>query len=400
MLVLMLIGLNLSTYAQEEPAAPTEETVTPESSTEASAPTETPEKQPEITEQEQATTEETAPEEIATEKPAQEEPAEQIITETEAIVIPDVPEPIIEDATTIVEELTPQSPVGIDTVSLEEPQGNWLFKRIWWERAEERYEKIRLLVDAIWESRTRFFLGRNKLDREILDPFYIGTGLTLGELQIILSEQIDLLEKQREEEGTLTEEERETYESLATEQESLKQLKMDIDSIANLDHAIDDALDKLMQQINNARNLETQAWNNFKEIAHILNDTKARELYYMIEGAARNIKNISNYLEQSFLTHFDTLMYETVSHIQRVQARMQALKEKGVTFKSQAEQKALQEEQERLRAEEEATEQEEEEAKPKPKTGLFNWIISGIKSVFSFIVSIIRLPYDMIFGGK
>lgn len=317
----------------------------------------------------------------------------------QVIEIPAVPEPVIEEAVITTEDVTPQSPIGIDTVSLEDPQGNWLFKRIWWERAEEKYEKIRLLVDAIWRSRTEFFIKRNNLDRNVLDPFYINTGLQLGELQIILSELIDSLEKQREKEGDLTESERESFESLITEQDSLKQLKLDVDSIANLDHAIDNALDKLMQQINNARNFETQAWTNFKEIAHILNDTRARELYYMIEGAARNIKNINTYLEQSFLKHFDTLIYETSNHITRVQQHMLALKEKGVIFKSQADQAALQEKEEKQQAEEaEAAEQEEEENKPKPKTGWINWIIANIKKSLSFIISIIRLPYDMIFG--
>src|SRR5438105_2755246 len=50
-----------------------------------------------------------------------------------------------------VEQIKPE---GIDTVSLEDPQGNWLFKKIWWERAETLYGKIREAVTSIWESRT------------------------------------------------------------------------------------------------------------------------------------------------------------------------------------------------------------------------------------------------------
>jgi hypothetical protein len=325
---------------------------------------------------------------------------EEVSTEPQAIEIPAVPEPTIEDASMATDENSSESPLGIDTVSLEDPQGNWLFKRIWWERAEDRYEKIRNLVSTIWESRTQFFIKRNELDKEVLNPFYTNTGMTRGELQIILGDIIDLFEKQREQEGDLTEEEREEFEKVAAEQDSLKQLKMDVDSIANLDSAIDKALEKLMDQINDARNLETQAWKNFKEIAHILNDTKARELYYMIEGAARNIKNISTYLEQSFLTHFDTLIQETKSHIKKVQARMQALKEKGVSFKSQAEQMALQQEQEKQQAEEEEAAEQEEENKPKQKTGWINWIVSSLQKALNFAISIIRLPYDMIFGKK
>ena len=321
-------------------------------------------------------------------KPTEEK---QAVTESVTLVIPIEPEPIKEEPIVIPEEPEqPEAPAGIDTVSLENPQGNWLYKRIWWERAEERYEKIRLLVDAIWESRTIFFVKRNELDRNVLDPFYLNVGIGQGELQVILSELVDFFEKHREKQGDLNEQERSLYDTIATEEEALKQLKQDIESIANLDHAIDDALGTLMNQINRVRQYERQAWENFKEIAHILNDTKARELYYMIEGAARNIKNISTYIEQDFFNHFGTLIDEATKHINRVQNQIESLKEKGVSFKHQTE--LLEQKQEQLEQE------EEEEVAPKPKLGWFGWIMSWFTDAFDFIFSIIRMPYDMIFG--
>ena len=294
----------------------------------------------------------------------------------------------------IPEESLSEEPVGIDTMSLENPQGNWLFKRIWWERAEERYERIRLLVDAIWEQRNEFFKQRNQLDRNILDPFYMNIGIGRGELQTILSEITDFLEQQREQQDELSEQERGLYETYITEEETLKQLKLDVDMITNLDQAIDEALGTFMNQINRVKNYESEAWKNFKEIAHILNDTRARELYYMIEGAARNIKTISIYLEQEFFTHFHKLIEDTKTRVARVQSQMDALKEKGVLFQKQAEQL----EQEQITDEDQEDEDEQEEAKPKPKLGWIDWIMSGASDVFSYIWSIIRMPYDMIFG--
>src|SRR5204862_4884212 len=106
------------------------------------------------------------------ETPSEEAPAEPVVAtvEEQEALIPE-------------EEPLSEEPVGIDTVSLENPQGNWLFKRIWWERAEDRYEKIRNLVDAIFEQRNTFFKERNQLDRNILDPFYMSIGIDRGELQ-------------------------------------------------------------------------------------------------------------------------------------------------------------------------------------------------------------------------
>ena len=307
------------------------------------------------------------------------------------VVIPESPEPVAEEAIMVPEEEAAEEPTGIDTVSLENPQGNWLHKRIWWDRAQDRYEKIRQAVDTIWTFRNKFFVARNELDRNVLDPFYINNGIDRGELQANLTEIVDFIDKKREEHGELSEEEMQIYETYQTEEEALKQLKSDVDAITNLDHAIDDALGKLMDQINRVRNYEAQAWTNFKEIAHILNDVKARELYYMIEGAARNIKNINVYLEQDFFRHFNQLIADTAKHVARVQSQVEALKEKGISFKKQAD---LVEQKQQQAAEEE----EEEEAAPKPKLGWFDWIGSLFSDFFSSVWSVIRMPYDMIFG--
>jgi uncharacterized phage infection (PIP) family protein YhgE len=323
--------------------------------------------------------------------PSSEKTSEEVsVIEPSQPVIPTMPEPVKEEPITIPEEETQEAPAGIDTVSLENPQGNWLYKRIWWERAEERYEKIRNLVDTVWGSRIIFFDKRNELDRNVFDPFYLNVGIGQGELQTILTELVDFFEKHREQHGDLNEQERSLYDTIATEEEALKQLKQDVESVANLDHEIDNALGTLMNQINRVRQYERQAWENFKEIAHILNDTKARELYYMIEGAARNIKNINTYIEQDFFNHFAKLVGEATKHVNRVQNQIESLKEKGVSFKRQAE--LLEQKQEQ------PAEEEEEEVAPKPKLSWFGWIMSGVNSVSSFIFSIIRMPYDMIFG--
>lgn len=312
----------------------------------------------------------------------------------EAPAAPVIPS-IEEQEALIPEETVTEEPAGIDTMSLENPQGNWLFKRIWWERAQERYERIRILVDAIWEQRNTFFKERNQLDRNILEPFYMGVGIDRGELQIILSEITDFLEQQRDQQDKLSDQERVLYETYITEEETLKQLKLDVDMITNLDNAIDEALGTFMNQINRVKSYESEAWKNFKEIAHILNDARARELYYMVEGAARNIKTISIYLEQEFFTHFHKLIEEAKTRVARVQSQMDGLKEKGVSFQRQAEQL----EQQQTASQDQEDEDDEEQVKPKPKLGWIDWMIEGTSDVFSYIWSIIRMPYDMIFGN-
>src|SRR5882724_2830688 len=174
------------------------------------------------------------------EAPAEEAAQEQSSPAVEVPIMPTEPEIQEEVVTEVIEPA--EELVGIDTVSLEDPQGNWLFKRIWWERAEDRYGKIRDLVNAIWESRTTFFMQRNELDKKVLDPFYLSIGMGQGELQTILSEMDEFFKKEQEKRGDLNEQERTLHETLTTEQESLQQLKTDVESISSLDQAVDDAL--------------------------------------------------------------------------------------------------------------------------------------------------------------
>ncbi len=308
-----------------------------------------------------------------------------------------IPAPIEEQEVIIPEEIIEEEPVGIDTMSLDNPQGNWLFKRIWWERAEDRYEKIRQLVDAIWEFRTKFFYERSKLDREVLDPFYISIGIDQGELEAILAEINEFLETQSTKQEDMSDDERLIYENYATQEEALRSLQNDVQTIGKLDKAVDDALRTLMDQINRVRQYETDAWKNFKEIAKILNDTKARELYFTIDGAAKNIKSISSYLEREFFTHFNKLITDAAQVVNRVQRQMDALKEKGIRFQRQTE--ILEQQRQQAAAQEEDEEDEDDEdVQPKPKLGWFAWIRSLFSKAFNTIFAIIRMPYDMIFG--
>ena len=178
------------------------------------------------------------------------------------------------------------------------------------------------------------------------------------------------------------------------DEEALKQLQSDIEAILSLDHAVDEAIEKLMEQLNRIRNFKRQAWENFKEIAHILNDTRARELYYMVEGAARNIKNINTYLERDFLAHFNKLINETANYVQRVQSKIESLKEKGVKFKQQIELSDEESDQNN----QSDNDDDDDYVASKPKMGWFDWILSFFTNAWNSIVALVKWPYTMIFG--
>lgn len=301
--------------------------------------------------------------------------------------------PVVRDQAAPKQEVAlPQTPEddtkGISTLDIDEPQGNWLYKRLWWQRAEQQYEKTKGLVDQIMEARMGFFSRRTELDRNILDPFYLDVGLSRGTLEEIIETLVAKSQEKREHGGELKPEERAFLSLIEAEKNNLEQLQKDIQKISDVDHSIDDAVDVLIKQINQARNFERQSWRNFKQIAQELNDKKARELYYGMVTYFQNINDVAGYIQGPLSQHFNQLEALAKEQVNKVQQAMKILKEKGVDFKKQSHQF------------EEAPKQEcavEIEKVPEQPRGFFarSWafvssglgaVWSGLKSVWNFTI--------------
>lgn len=224
---------------------------------------------------------------------------------------------------------------GIDTVDINEPKGNWLYKRIWWEKAERTYEKIKQLTDKILESRMSFFVKRNELDRLIVE-FYSDLGFKQGELTELVAFMTRQLEAERQTEGSLSEKERELLELLTQEKTNIEQLQQGNQNITKIDHALEDALMKLVEQLNQAKYYEQQAWENFKAINRELSDKKARELFYGMDTYYRNLNSINSYLSDAFAKYFDQLSLKLQQETDKIKTNAQALAEKGISLQSQA----------------------------------------------------------------
>ena len=291
---------------EEAPAAPAEEPAAP---AEAEAPP--------------------TPEPAKEEEPA---PAEQAPTPTPEAEKKEAPSPTPTPPAAPAEE---EEVIGIDTIDIDEPQGNWLFKRVWWERAQGKYEKIQELVEAVMESRMSFFEKRTKLDREVFDPFYTNAGLSRGQLQEMLQRIKAKLDQEQQEDIVLSEEEREVLATLEAEKKNLEQLEADVKTIQAADEAVDDTITVLIQQINQTRSYEREAWKNFKGIAQELSDKKARELYQSMDTFYSNIKEVRTYISDALTQHLEQLSTLAKERIEKVQTALKASKEKGVDLINQ-----------------------------------------------------------------
>ncbi|MCX5922498.1 MAG: hypothetical protein NTX86_04170 [Candidatus Dependentiae bacterium] len=224
---------------------------------------------------------------------------------------------------------------GIDTMNTDEPQGNWLFKRIWWQRAQTQYEKIKAVVDTIMESRMAFFDKRTEWDKTVFDPFYLEVGVGRGILEELIGNAVAQIDQERKKDGELSAEERTFLATLEAEKNTLEQLQKDIQKINQIDSAVDDTITMLIKQINVARGFEKQSWQNLKGIAQELSDEKARELYYGMVTYWQNINAVMEYIQNPLAKHFEQLGSVAQENIKKVTATLTALKEKGIDFKKQ-----------------------------------------------------------------
>ncbi len=321
-----------------------------------------------------------------TEQPSAPEsaPAKPAATPQPTQETPAAPQPQAQEAPAPETHMAPsdEAVMGLDTVDLEDPQGNWLFKRVWWERAEQKYEQIRAVVTQIMEQRSGFFVKRADLDKKVLDPFYINVGFRLGELLQKLNDMLAEIKEKTE----LQKSDVQTFENLEKEKKELEDLRAEVEKVNKQDEAVNKALLQFVDQINKLRHYEQQAWQDFKDIARVLDDKKARELFYRIDNAWQNIQKIQEYVEQTFSSSFELLVTDVTKQIDRIQGTVQELKERGIILQPSG-------------AQEEEKEQEEEAPKG-IVASIFEVIMRTFRDIVNAIVSVIRWPYDALFGSK
>lgn len=285
---------------------------------------------------------EPAPESAPEEKPAQEAdkleekksgPAPEVVEKeaTEKDVMQEA------KAAAPVEKKEEVELIGIDTIDIDEPAGNWLYKRIYWEKAEHRYEKVKALLEKIMDARMYFFDKQVELDKDVFDPFYLDIGIKGGRLDQVVNELITKVDDELKQQGSLDKQERDLLAKLQKERTMLEQLQHDVKGIKKVDEAISNSIKVLMNTINQARGFEKQAWQNFKMIARELSDKKAHKLYYGIETFWRNMKDIQDYITGQLRPYFDQLADKAQEQTKTVQSTMDELKEKGIDLKEQAE---------------------------------------------------------------
>lgn len=318
---------------------------------------------------------------------AQEMPASEHDTEVSAQAVPPaIPEPAKPEAVSPEPELETESEeeqLNLDTIDSEERRGNWVRKRVYWERAAKVYESISGQLQDVAGMSPRYFQKRTELDRD-LNKFYVTEGIGLGELKELITTSLEGLEDVQKQRGSLDEESRDLAAKLQNKEKALKRLDQQVDIVLAIDKALDEDLIMLEKQIGQARGYERQAWDAFKEISRELSDKRARSIYYSMRTMKKNVGSIDEYLSGALDDHFNQLIKMARDRVSEIQKSISELRTEGIDLRSYAK-KLTQTESCPLQTNEESSEHEDEEM-PQKQESYIGRIWHGVTGTIGGII--------------
>lgn len=243
--------------------------------------------------------------------------------------------------------------VAPDTVELPDKeigiQGNWMKKKEWLKRAYETHDQMQRLAVDIQNSRNAFNQKFNSIDEE-LDLFYKNYGVQQGKLDELFSNISGFLEKKKQrdlaalaadkqQDKILERDYQARVEAIETEvkgnKTSLEQLKLNMQSIEELDRSIAQRLTQLDEQINQAMQLVTRGNDTINALWQIIDDSIARTRYYeLVNNIFAPLQAIHTYLTSTLQQDFDQVAGTIRQQIAKVLDDTRQLESVGLVLKN------------------------------------------------------------------
>lgn len=219
--------------------------------------------------------------------------------------------------------------ISLDTTQVD-GGGNWLNKRLWYERAQNVFDEIRALVNSIGDIRLQFSNEVNAVGHKI-DSFFEVVDFNKNELDEKFKEMLVALDTEQKIVGDLSAQERTLQATIKQEIKVIEQIGVNIKSIGEVDNKIDETLMQAFKTIDECRDYETKAWSTFKSIGKELDDKKARNLYYQMNNYKQNVEQKITYLKNTLLPYLHNVLVAKIDmNIAKINQSLDDLKIKGI----------------------------------------------------------------------
>jgi hypothetical protein len=239
----------------------------------------------------------------------------------EALLQPES-EPVAESTVTV----DPIMPKTLNTTGSDD-SGNWVLKRVWWERSEDTFGQIMAYNAQVADQQLDFFAMRHDLEKQ-LEEARQKLGITPAELVKVVDHLLAMLNQQGDQlPETSVNQFRNT---VADNKEKLVALQVDLSLMQKIDADLDSLMLQVVDQTQKCADYESKAWVDFKQIGRVLNDHKAQELFYQVESYQKNIQLVLQYLKGDLKDSFDKYGKQALQKLLKIGQLAQELKDAGI----------------------------------------------------------------------
>jgi len=307
--------------------------------------------------------------------------------------------------------------IGAETVQYTQEeigvQGNWRKKKDWLKQAIAKNDAIQTMVIDVQKFKKIFYDKFKPID-SMLDTFYREAGFNTGELESLIQEiaqEIELTKTNHQNlfTKTLSELSEETKdeaikikkqyadiysieEKFKQHKNSLEQFRLDITSVVELDKSLRTRLKTAEDQIRAIQSNVNKAGELSQKIWHVIDDNKAKKIFYELSSIHENVKALQQYIQQDLVQDFDAVITTLQNQIKIVTVGIDNLEQQNIIIKNRAlrleEQKI--EDEKLLKQKRESKKKETKKKAKKQRSESETWyglIWEGIASLFSLIFS-------------
>lgn len=222
-------------------------------------------------------------------------------------------------------------PDSLNTIGADD-SGNWVQKRVSWEKAEQEFGKAMALVAQIVQQQLVYFSARNEIDKQ-LDAGKCALSLNMSDLVKTVSHLLAMTDNLDMTIGKLDNSQKNSFRANILEnKEQLLTLKADLEQLIQLDADMDNVIIKVIDQVQKCSEYEAKAWEDFKQIGRVLSDDTAKTLYYQVANYRKNIKLILNYLKIDLKLAFDGLIESSKLKLADISKNISVLHDNGINL--------------------------------------------------------------------
>ncbi len=252
----------------------------------------------------------------------------------------DLPEQLLQpdsDLATDSEAADDLMPATLNTLG-EDDSGNWVLKRVWWEKAEDAFGHIMAYNSQVQDQQQLFFSARHDLEKQ-LEVDRQKLGLPLEDLVKVVDH---LLVMAGQAGNNLPENVSNQFVNTVVDNKSkLVALQAELNLMQKIDADQDSLMLQVVDQVQKCADYESKAWVDFKQIGRVLDDHKAQDLYQHVDSYQKNIQVVLKYLKGELYSVFTKYSQHATQKLISIDKMMQDLKGAGIDlgyeFKAMAE---------------------------------------------------------------